>query len=72
MVDKNLLLKMNVQEIFKRYTFIGEIFGNYGLKCKGCPFSEKLSLKEALKSSGLPSEEITQEIVRYLEDRSER
>ncbi|GLI55352.1 hypothetical protein PM10SUCC1_08660 [Propionigenium maris DSM 9537] len=72
MIDENLLLEMNVQKIFKKYPFILEIFGNYGLKCRGCPFAEKVSLKEALKSSGLPSEEITQEIVRYLEDRSER
>ncbi len=72
MADRDHLLKMNVQEIFSSYPFIAEIFGNYGMKCRGCPFAEKVSLKEALESSGLPSEEITQEIVRYLEDRSER
>ncbi len=71
MVDKNLLLKINVQEIFKRYPFIGEIFGNYGLKCKGCPFAERVTLEDALESSPLPSKEIVDEIVRYLEERSQ-
>ncbi len=71
MVDKKLLLKMNVQEIFKRYTFIGEIFGNYGLKCKGCPFAERVTLEDALESSTLPSKDIIDEIVRYLEERSQ-
>lgn len=71
MIDKNLLLEMNVQEIFKNYPFILESFGNYGLKCRGCPFAEKVSLKEALESSGLPSEEIIKEIVKYLEGRLE-
>ena len=72
MRDKNLLLEMNVQEIFKKYPFILDIFGNYGLKCRGCPFAEKVSLEEALESSGLPSEEIIKEIVKCLKDKNEQ
>lgn len=67
MADRDLLLKMNVQELFRRYPFIGEVFEDYGLKCRGCPFAEKVSLEEALASSALSSEEITREIVRSLE-----
>jgi|GEM_PF-3547699 len=68
MVDEKLILKMNVQEIFRKYPFIPEIFGNYGLKCRGCPFAEKVSLEEALKSSSLPSKEIIKEIVEQLDE----
>lgn len=68
MVDEKLILKMNVQEIFRKYPFILEIFGNYGLKCRGCPFAEKVSLEEALKSSNLPSKEIIKEIVKQFDE----
>lgn len=67
MINENLLLKMNIQELFKKYPFIVEIFENYGLKCRGCTFSEKVTLEEALESSKLPSKEILEEIVAHLE-----
>lgn len=67
MINEDILLEMNVQEIFKKYPFILNIFNNYGLECRGCHLSKKVSLKEALESSCLPSGEITKEIMKCLE-----
>lgn len=68
MINENLLLEMNVQEIIKKYPSILEILSNYGLECRGCYLSKKVSLKEALESSCLSSEEIVKEIMKCLED----
>ncbi len=70
MINEKLLLKTNIQKLFKNSPFIVEIFENYGLKCILCTFSEKVTLEEALKSSKLPSKEIIEEIVAYLECKS--
>jgi len=66
MLKKDIFLKMNVQKLFKDYPFAIKICENFGLKCNSCLFSKKVSLEEALQSSGLPSEEIIKEIIEYL------
>jgi len=74
MVEKNLFLKMNIQDLFRKYPFVINIFEKFELKCNSCTFSKNVSLEEALQSSGLPSEEILEEIIKYLggEDENER
>lgn len=71
MINENLLLKMNIRELFKKYPFIIEIFKNYGLKCSKCTFAERVTLEEALESSKLPSEKIIEEIMTHLEGKAE-
>lgn len=66
MIEKDLFLKMNIQELLKEYPFVIEIFEKFELKCNSCMFSKNVSLEEALQSSGLPSKEIIEEIVSYL------
>lgn len=72
MINENLLLKMNIQEIFRKYPFIVEIFNEHSLECGGCTFSEKVTLEEVLETSKLSSEKIIQEIVVYLECESRK
>jgi hypothetical protein len=57
---------MSIQELFKKYPFVIKIFEKFELKCNSCMFSKNVSLEEALQSSGLPSKEIIEEIIRYL------
>lgn len=71
MINENLLLKMNIRELFKKYPFIIEIFKEYGLKCRECTFAERVTLEEALESSKLPSKEIIEEITAHLEGKAE-
>lgn len=66
MMEKDLFLKMSIQELFKKYPFVIKIFEKFELKCNSCMFSKNVSLEEALQSSGLPSKEIIEEIIRYL------
>lgn len=66
MMEKDLFLKMSIQELFKEYPFVIKIFEKFELKCNFCMFSKNVSLEEALQSSGLPSKEIIEEIIRYL------
>jgi hypothetical protein len=66
MIEKDLLLKMNIQELLKEYPFVIKVFEKFELKCNSCMFSKNVSLEEALQSSGLPSKEIIEEIIRYL------
>ena len=66
MVETDLFLKMNIQDLFREYPFVIEIFEKFKLQCNSCMFSKNVSLEEALQSSGLPSKEIIEEIARYL------
>lgn len=72
MEDENILLEMNVQEIFKKNPSVLEVFNSYGLECRGCHLSKKVSLKEALESSCLSSEGIIQEIMECLDGQLDR
>ena len=65
MEEKDLFLKMNIQDLFKEYPFVIRIFENFGLKCSSCMFSKNVSLEDALQSSGLSSKEIVEEIIKY-------
>ena len=67
MIKKNLFLKMNIQELFKKYPFIVKVFDKYGLKCNSCMFSKNVSFEEALQSSGISSKAVIEEIIKYLE-----
>lgn len=67
MLKKDILLKMNIQKLFTDYPFVPKIFENFGLKCSSCLFSKNVSLEEALQSSKLPSDEIIEEILEYIE-----
>jgi hypothetical protein len=67
MLNKKILLEMNIQEIIKKYPSLIEILKEHGMHCNECFFSEKVNLREALESSRLPSEEIIEEIITYLE-----
>ena len=66
MVEKDLFLKMNVQDLFQKYPFVINIFEKFELKCNSCLFSKTVCLEEALQSSGLPSNEIVEEIIKCL------
>ena len=68
MREKDLFLKMNIQDLFREYPFVIKIFEEFELKCNSCTFSKNVSLEEALQSSGLPSKEVIEEIIRYLGD----
>jgi len=70
MMDKNMFLKMNIQDLFTKYPFVTKIFEKFGLKCNSCMFSKNVSLEDAIQSSGLSSDEIIEEIIRYLEGES--
>ena len=72
MVKQDLFLKMNIQDLFREYPFVIRIFERFGLKCNSCMFSKNVSLEEALQSSGLPSKEIVEEIIKYLEVKDKR
>ncbi|UUV17555.1 DUF1858 domain-containing protein [Fusobacteria bacterium ZRK30] len=67
MMEKNLFLKMNIQDLFTEYPFVTKIFEKFGLKCSSCTFSKNVSLEDALQSSGLSSNEIVEEIIERLE-----
>ncbi|WP_028856825.1 DUF1858 domain-containing protein [Psychrilyobacter atlanticus] len=67
MMEKDLFLKMNIQDLFTKYPFVTKIFEKFGLKCSSCTFSKNVSLEDALQSSGLPSNEIVEEIIESLE-----
>lgn len=66
MKEKELLLKMNIQELFKKYPFVIKIFEKFELKCNSCLFSKNVSLEDALQSSGLPATEIIEEIIKNI------
>ncbi|WP_320047175.1 DUF1858 domain-containing protein [uncultured Ilyobacter sp.] len=67
MLNKKILLEMNIQEILKKYPSLIEILKKHGMHCNECFFSEKVNLREALESSRLSSEEIVEEIIKYME-----
>jgi len=69
--EKDLILKMNIQELLKKYPFIIKIFEKFELKCSYCMFSKNVTLEEALQSSGLPQNEIIEEILSYLGGKNE-
>jgi len=66
MKEKELLLKMNIQELFKKYPFVIKIFEKFELKCNSCLFSKNVNLEDALQSSGLPATEIIEEIIKNI------
>ena len=72
MIEKDLLLKMNIQDLFREYPFVIKIFEEFDLKCNSCLFSKNVSLEEALQSSGLSSKEIIYEIIKHLGGKNER